>query len=43
MDCYFVNYVPSELKPANTFKEAVAECLGETAVHEMERERQPER
>ena len=23
-----MNFVPSELKPANTFKEAVAECLG---------------
>lgn len=28
MDCYFVNFVPSELKPPNTFKDAIAEFLG---------------
>lgn len=28
MDCYFVNFIPNELKPANTFKEAIAELLG---------------
>ena len=27
MDCYFVNFVPSELKPPNTFKDAIAEFL----------------
>ena len=28
MDCYFVNYQPTELKPAASFKEAIAELLG---------------
>ncbi|CAK9050366.1 Dynein axonemal heavy chain 1 (Axonemal beta dynein heavy chain 1) (Ciliary dynein heavy chain 1) (Heat shock regulated protein 1) (HSRF-1) (hDHC7) [Durusdinium trenchii] len=27
MDCYFVNFIPNELKPANTFKEAIAELV----------------
>jgi len=27
MDCYFVNFVPSELKPPNTFKDAIAEFV----------------